>query len=92
MRTAGARRLGALHCVSRAKARGCTRGPGHPLIPHHATPWARWHTTSLSGTVLLCEQTHHDLHEGPMTIKLKDGRHLNPNGWANGPSGQPCLE
>ncbi|MBW3640617.1 MAG: 13E12 repeat family protein, partial [Actinobacteria bacterium] len=65
---------------------GCTRGPGCRLIPHHGNPWARCHTTSLADTVLLCEQTHHQLHTGH-TIRLKDGRWLGPDGWVPGPSG-----
>ncbi|MCW2715097.1 MAG: hypothetical protein JWN88_2144 [Frankiales bacterium] len=66
------------HC----QGAGCTRGPGSRLVPHHADPWARSRTTSLSGTVLLCEQTHHDLHSGGHFIRLKDGRLLGPDGWA----------
>ena len=65
---------------------GCIRGPGSRLIPHHATPWADSHRTSLTDTVLFCEQTHHQLHHGK-TIRLKDGRYLNQNGWTNGPPG-----
>ena len=65
---------------------GCTRGPGSRLIPHHATPWADTHRTSLTDTVLFCEQTHHQLHHGT-TIRLKDGRWLNQDGWTNGPPG-----
>jgi len=70
---------------------GCTRGPatGHRLIPHHATPWAICKTTSLTDTVLLCEHTHHDLHSGDKTIRLKDGRYLSPTGWVDRPSRQP---
>lgn len=71
------------HC----QGAGCPRGPGLRLVPHHATPWARCRTTSLSDTVLLCEQTHHDLHSGGKTLLLKDGRWLGPDGWADGPSG-----
>ena len=66
---------------------GCTRGPttGHRLIPHHPTPYAIVATTSLRDTVLVCEVTHHDIHEGARTIRLKDGRCLGPNGWVDGP-------
>ena len=59
---------------------GCCRGPGSRLVPHHADPWAQSGTTSLSDSVLLCEQTHHQLHQG-RTIRLKDGRRLGPHGW-----------
>ena len=49
---------------SSCQGAGCSRGPGHRLIPHHADPWTACGTTSLSDTVLLCEQTHHQLHHG----------------------------
>jgi hypothetical protein len=66
---------------------GCTRGPGHRLVPHHPVAYAVDPITSLAGTVLLCERTHQDIHEGGRTILLKDGRYLGPDGWATGPSG-----
>ncbi len=66
---------------------GCARGPGHRLVPHHPVPYARCGTTSLADTVLVCEQTHHDIHQGHKTIKLKDGRYLGPDGWVSGPRG-----
>ncbi len=68
------------HC----QGSGCTRGPGHPLIPHHATPWAASRTTSVTDTVLLCEQTHHLLHTGH-PVRLKDGRWLDAHGWRRKP-------
>jgi len=40
----------------------------------------------LADTVLLCDQTHHDLHSGKLTIRLKDGRWLNEQGWTDGPA------
>lgn len=64
----------------------CTSPPG-PLIPHHATPWHRTGTTSLSDTVPFCPTTHHDLHEGGRTIQLRDGRRLGPDGWVSAPIG-----
>jgi hypothetical protein len=65
---------------------GCGRGDptGHRLIPHHVTAYAICGTTSLDDTVLVCEVTHHDLHEGGKTIRLKDGRRLNATGWITG--------
>ncbi len=48
---------------------------------HHATPWARSGSTSLSDTVLLCDSSHRDLHEGHKTLRLEDGRVLGPHGW-----------
>lgn len=62
---------------------GCTRSgrdPGTVMHPHHASPWARVRRTSLADTVLLCDRTHQDLHEGK-TVRLKDGRRLGPDGW-----------
>jgi len=64
------------HC----QGAGCTRGPGHRLIPHHVHPWARSQATSLTDTVLFCEQTHAQLHQGQV-IRLKDGRRLDAKGW-----------
>ena len=64
---------------------GCTRGPGHRLVPHHPVPYSVDPTTSLSDSVLLCDATHQDIHVGGRTIRLKDGRHLGPHGWVDGP-------
>ena len=75
------RRAKRLETGGRCQAAGCRRGPGDRLVPHHGDPWAVCGTTSLSDTVLLCEQTHHDLHSGGRTILLKDGRRLGPSGW-----------
>ena len=47
---------------------------------HHVEPWASTGRTSLDQTVLLCAQTHNQLHRG-LTVTLKDGRRLNENGW-----------
>jgi hypothetical protein len=69
----------------RCQGAGCTRGPGHRLIPHHPVPYSVNPKTSLSDSVLLCEQSHHDIHVGGKTIRLKDGRHLSPQGWVDGP-------
>jgi hypothetical protein len=64
----------------RCQGAGCPRGPGHRLIPHHVDPWARCGSTSLADTVLLCEQTHAQLHHGQV-IRLEDGRRINADGW-----------
>jgi hypothetical protein len=64
---------------------GCCHGPGHRLVPHHPDPWAVSGTTSFFDTVMFCEQTHHDLHSGGKTIRLKDGRWLSAAGWVDGP-------
>lgn len=82
------RRAKRIETGGRCQGAGCRRGPGVTLIPHHATPWARCGTTSLSDTVLLCASTHHDLHVGKKTIRLKDGRWLDENGWVERPDGQ----
>lgn len=62
---------------------GCTRSArsaGALVHPHHGNPWARARSTPLADSVLLCDRTHQDLHEGK-TIRLKDGRRLGPDGW-----------
>jgi hypothetical protein len=51
------------------------------LIPHHPEAFARSKTTSFYDTVMFCEHSHHDIHEGGKTLLLKDGRLLNANGW-----------
>ena len=65
----------------RCQAAGCAHPPGVPLIPHHPEAWARSHTTSFYDTVMLCETCHLDLHEGGKTLRLRDGRLLNEDGW-----------
>jgi len=65
---------------------GCTRGPGSKLFPHHAEPWHVTGTTSLAETVPLCDTDHHHIHEGHLTLRLKDGRLLGPDGWVHDPT------
>lgn len=79
------RRVKRLETGGRCQAAGCSHGPGHRLVPHHPNPWARCGTTSLADTVLLCEQSHHDLHSGGRVLRLKDGRRLGPDGWVDPP-------
>jgi hypothetical protein len=74
------RRAKRIETGGRCQGSGCCRGPGSRLVPHHADPWHRTGTTSLSDSVLFCEQTHAQLHRG-RTIRLKDGRRLGPHGW-----------
>jgi hypothetical protein len=81
------RRIKTIETGGRCQAAGCRSGPGRRHIPHHAEPWARCRTTSLGDTVSVCEQTHHDLHAGGHTLRLKDGRWLNERGWTSGPAG-----
>jgi hypothetical protein len=79
------RRIKHLETGGVCQGAGCTRGEhtGHRLIPHHATPYALCGTTSLADTVLLCDVTHHDLHQGGKTVRLKDGRLLGLAGWVD---------
>jgi hypothetical protein len=63
------------------QAAGCHPPPGTPLIPHHPDAYARSRTTSFEDAVMLCERSHHDVHEGGKTLRLKDGRLLGPEGW-----------
>ncbi|GAC1611758.1 MAG: hypothetical protein NVS3B26_27810 [Mycobacteriales bacterium] len=64
---------------------GCYRGTssGHRLIPHHVDAFARSGSTCLGETVLLCEVSHRDMHEGNKTLLLKNGRRVNHDGWAD---------
>ena len=66
------------------EAAGCTRGDptGDPLIPHHIEPHAKCGTTSLADTAMFCDISHADLHHGK-TIRLKNGRRINENGWVD---------
>lgn len=65
------------------QAAGCYKGDqtGHRLIPHHVIPYAICGSTSLEDTVLVCEGTHHDVHDGDKTVRLKGGRVIGPLGW-----------
>jgi hypothetical protein len=77
------RRIKNLETGGICQGAGCGRGDptGHRLIPHHVIAYSICGTTSLEDTVLVCELTHHDLHEGGKTIRLKHGRRLNAAGW-----------
>lgn len=77
------RRIKILETGGICQGAGCTKGThsGHRLIPHHVSPYATGGATRLDDTALLCESTHHDLHEGGKTIRLKDGRLIGPHGW-----------
>jgi hypothetical protein len=63
------------------QAAGCHHPPGLRLIPHHPDAYAKTGTTSFYDTVMLCEPSHNDVHEGGKTIRLKDGRLLSADGW-----------
>jgi hypothetical protein len=75
------RRAKSVEVGGRCQAKGCVHPPGIPLIPHHVTAWARCHTTSYDDTVMFCLRCHHDVHEGGLTLTLRDGRLINADGW-----------
>jgi hypothetical protein len=67
----------------RCQAAHCRCGPHTKIIPHHVNAFARGGTTSYDDTANLGEPCHHDLHVGKKTIRLRDGRRLNENGWVH---------
>jgi hypothetical protein len=77
------RRIKQIETGGICQAAGCQKGlhTGHRLIPHHVTAYAISGMTSLEDTVLFCDVTHHDLHEGARAIRLEDGRIVGPAGW-----------
>lgn len=54
-----------------------------PLVPHHIVMHSVGHTTSLDETLMICPTLHHDIHTGKKTIRLRDGRLLNENGYVS---------
>jgi hypothetical protein len=63
---------------------GCCRGRPDPLtrlVPHHVYKYADDGITMLEETLLLCDTAHHDIHTGKKTLRLRDGRHVNEQGW-----------
>lgn len=83
------RRIKKVETGNRCQVAGCRCGPssGSPsrLVPHHPDAFARTGRTSLGDTVWICEANHHDLHSGKRTLRLRDGRWLDENGWTDGP-------
>jgi hypothetical protein len=79
------RRIKQIETGGLCQAAGCRNGTatGHRLTPHHVNPYATSGETSLTDTVMLCELSHHDLHDDGKTIRLKDGRRINPHGWVS---------
>jgi hypothetical protein len=77
------RRIKQLETGGICQAAGCNKGlhTGHRLVPHHPTPYSVDPVTSLQDTVLLCDVSHADVHDGGKTIRLKDGRLIGPHGW-----------
>ena len=88
-RTLKAHERHALHVQwgGRCAAAGCPSPPGTPLVPHHPNSWASTRTTSYTDSIPVCHHTHHDLHQGHKTIRLRDGRYLSADGWTDRPSG-----
>ncbi len=87
--TADERRALALEGGGRCIGDGCCSGrpdPLRPLRPHHVLGFAEHQITSLEQTVLLCDVLHQDLHVGKRTVRVRDGRWLNENGWTTEPS------
>jgi hypothetical protein len=63
---------------------GCCPGvpdPLIPLVPHHVQRYADTRRTSTSETLWVCPTLHHDLHTARRTVRLRDGRLLNENGY-----------
>jgi len=63
---------------------GCCSGQPDPLIvlvPHHVRRHATFGRTSLEETLLVCERLHQDLHLGKRTVRLRDGRLVDENGF-----------
>ena len=77
--TSHERKIKRIETGGTCEAAGCTQ-PG--TIPHHITPYAKSGTTSLTDTALFCDTSHTDLHHGK-TIRLKNGRSINENGWVD---------
>lgn len=65
----------------RCQAAHCRCGPHTKIIPHHVDGYARCGTTSIDDTANLGEPCHTDVHVHKRTIRLRDGRRLNENGW-----------
>jgi hypothetical protein len=69
---------------NRCAGDGCCPGtpdPLIPLVPHHVKQHAVYGRTSIDETILACPTLHHDLHTGKRTVRLRDGRLLNEDGY-----------
>jgi hypothetical protein len=69
---------------NRCAGDGCCPGtpdPLIPLVPHHVRRHALFGQTSLEENLLACPNLHADLHVGKRTIRLRDGRLINEDGW-----------
>ncbi len=57
-------------------------GCGLPgTVPHHVEPFCRSRQTRQADLAPLCEHHHHDVHEGHKTLRLRDGRRIDEDGW-----------
>ena len=63
---------------------GCAR-PFTRTRPHHVVPWWLSRITRLRDLAPICDSHHHDIHEGRRTLRLRDGRYINPTGWTDHP-------
>jgi hypothetical protein len=52
-------------------------------VPHHVPPCWKTGRTKLEDLVPLCKSDHHDVHDGHRTIRLRDGRLIDENGWVD---------
>jgi hypothetical protein len=63
----------------------CCPPTPHPLtrlVPHHVNTYAsNGGLTSLGETIPCCERLHQDIHLGGKTLRLRDGRLINENGY-----------
>ena len=57
---------------------GCT---GTDTTPHHVEPWWKCKQTRLRDLAPVCTHCHHDIHDGHATLRLRDGRRIDANGW-----------
>lgn len=57
---------------------GCT---STATVPHHVEPYWMSRHTQLRDMIPACEHCHHDLHDGHRTLRLRDGRLIDEQGW-----------
>ena len=59
---------------------GCDRTA---TVPHHVEMFSRSRRTRLADLVPLCTGHHHDVHDAHRTLRLRDGRLIHEDGWAD---------
>lgn len=82
--TAAERRAVTVQFDHRCAGIGCCRGRPDPLtllVPHHVRRYADDGITAIDQTLLLCPTAHHDVHAGKKTLRLRDGRLVDEDGW-----------